>query len=33
MIIYSLDQLNSISSKIIKKISKEDTILLFGEIG
>jgi len=33
MIIYSLDQLNSISSKIIKKIGKEDTILLFGEIG
>ena len=33
MIIKSLDQLNQISLKIIKKISKEDCILLFGEIG
>ena len=33
MIINSLDQLNQISLKIIKKISKEDCILLFGEIG
>ena len=33
MIINSLDQLNQISLKIIKKISEEDCILLFGEIG
>ena len=33
MIIKSLDQLNQISLKIIKKISAEDCILLFGEIG
>jgi tRNA threonylcarbamoyladenosine biosynthesis protein TsaE len=33
MIIKSLDQLNKISLKIIKKIDKEDCILLFGEIG
>ena len=33
MIINSLDQLNNISKKIIDKISKEDCILLFGEIG
>ena len=33
MIIKSLDQLNQISLKIIKKISEEDCILLFGEIG
>jgi len=33
MIINSLDQLNQISLKIIKKISKQDCILLFGEIG
>jgi tRNA threonylcarbamoyladenosine biosynthesis protein TsaE len=33
MIIKSLDQLNKISLKITKKISKEDCILLFGEIG
>jgi tRNA threonylcarbamoyladenosine biosynthesis protein TsaE len=33
MIIKSLDQLNKISLKIITKISKEDSILLFGEIG
>ena len=33
MIIKSLDQLNKISLKIITKISKEDCILLFGEIG
>ena len=33
MIIKSLDQLNQISLKIIKKINKEDCILLFGEIG
>ena len=33
MIIESLDQLNHISKKIITKISKEDCILLFGEIG
>ena len=33
MIIKSLDQLDKISLKIIKKISKEDCILLFGEIG
>jgi len=33
MIIKSLDQLNQISLKIIEKISAEDCILLFGEIG
>ena len=33
MIIKSLDQLNQISLKILKKISKQDCILLFGEIG
>ena len=33
MIINSLDQLNQISLKIIEKISKQDCILLFGEIG
>ena len=33
MIIKSLDQLNKILLKIIKKIDKEDCILLFGEIG
>ena len=33
MIIKSLDQLNQITLKIIKKINKEDCILLFGEIG
>jgi len=33
MIIKSLDQLNQVSLKIIKKINKEDCILLFGEIG
>ena len=33
MIIKSLDQLNKLSLKIITKISKEDCILLFGEIG
>jgi tRNA threonylcarbamoyladenosine biosynthesis protein TsaE len=33
MIIKSLDQLNQISLKIIKKINKHDCILLFGEIG
>jgi|TARA_B110001452_G_C14917925_1_gene320957 tRNA threonylcarbamoyladenosine biosynthesis protein TsaE len=33
MIIKSLDQLNKISLKIIKKISKQDCIFLFGEIG
>ncbi|MDA7606092.1 tRNA (adenosine(37)-N6)-threonylcarbamoyltransferase complex ATPase subunit type 1 TsaE [Pelagibacteraceae bacterium] len=33
MIINSLDQLNKISLKIITKISDEDCILLFGEIG
>jgi tRNA threonylcarbamoyladenosine biosynthesis protein TsaE len=33
MIINSLDQLNNISLKIIEKVSKEDCILLFGEIG
>ena len=33
MIINSSDQLNKISLKIIKKINKEDCILLFGEIG
>jgi len=33
MIIKSLDQLNQFTLKIIKKIHKEDCILLFGEIG
>ena len=33
MIIKSLDQLNQIALKIITKISREDCILLFGEIG
>jgi tRNA threonylcarbamoyladenosine biosynthesis protein TsaE len=33
MIIKSLDQLNQISQKIIKKIDKHDCIFLFGEIG
>ena len=33
MIIKSLDQLNKISLKILSKVSKEDCILLFGEIG
>jgi len=33
MIINSLDQLNKISLKIIKKLSKEDCVLLYGEIG
>ena len=33
MILKSLDQLNKISLKIIKKISKQDCIFLFGEIG
>ena len=33
MIVNSLDQLNQISHKIIEKISKQDCILLFGEIG
>jgi tRNA threonylcarbamoyl adenosine modification protein YjeE len=33
MIIKSLDQLNQVSLKIIKRINKEDCILLFGEIG
>jgi tRNA threonylcarbamoyladenosine biosynthesis protein TsaE len=33
MIIKSLDQLNHISLNILSKISKEDCILLFGEIG
>ena len=33
MIINSLGQLNNFSTKIIDKISKEDCILLFGEIG
>ena len=33
MIIQSLDQLNQISLNIIKKINKEDCILLYGEIG
>ena len=33
MIINSLDQLNKITWKIIKKINKKDCILLFGEIG
>ncbi len=33
MIIKFLDQLNQISFKIIKKIKKQDCLLLFGEIG
>jgi len=33
MIIKSLDQLNQITLKIIKKVNEEDCILLFGEIG
>jgi tRNA threonylcarbamoyl adenosine modification protein YjeE len=33
MIIKSLDQLNQVTLNIIKKINKEDCILLFGEIG
>ena len=33
MIIKSLEQLNQISLKIIKKISSQDCIFLFGEIG
>ncbi len=33
MIINSLDQLNQITLKIIKKINNEDCVLLFGEIG
>ena len=33
MIVKSLDQLNLISLKIIKKINKQDCILLFGEMG
>ena len=33
MIIKSLDQLNQVTLKIIKRINKEDCILLFGEIG
>ena len=33
MIVKSLDQLNQIALKIIKKINKEDCVLLFGEIG
>ena len=33
MIIKSLDQLNQVTLKIVKKINKEDCILLFGEIG
>ncbi|MDC6482105.1 tRNA (adenosine(37)-N6)-threonylcarbamoyltransferase complex ATPase subunit type 1 TsaE [Pelagibacteraceae bacterium] len=33
MIIKSLDHLNLISLKIIKKISQQDCIMLFGEIG
>ena len=33
MIIKSLDQLDQISQKIIKKIQNQDCILLFGEIG
>ena len=33
MIINSLDQLKQVSLKIIKKITKQDCILLFGEIG
>ena len=33
MIINSLDQLNNISIRTIDRLSKEDCILLFGEIG
>ena len=33
MIIKSLDQLNQVTLQIIKKIKKEECILLFGEIG
>ena len=33
MIIKSLDQLNQVTLKIIKKLNKEYCILLFGEIG
>ena len=33
MIIKSLDHLNQVTLKIIKKINEEDCILLFGEIG
>ena len=33
MIINSLDQLKQVSLKIIQKITKQDCILLFGEIG
>ena len=33
MIIKSLDQLNQVTLRIIKKINNEDCILLFGEIG
>ena len=33
MIIKSLDHLNLISLKIIKKISQQDCIMLLGEIG
>ena len=33
MIVNTLDQLNQISHKIIEKISEQDCILLFGEIG
>ena len=33
MIIKSLDQLNQVTLKIIKKLNREDCILLFGEIG
>ena len=33
MIIKSLDQLNQVTLRIIKKIKKEECILLFGEIG
>ena len=33
MIIKFLDQLNQISLKIIKKLKKQDCLLLFGEIG
>ena len=33
MIVKSLDQLNQISLNIIKKISKQECIFLFGEIG
>ena len=33
MIIKSLEQLNFLSVEIAKKLSKSDSILLFGEIG